>query len=176
MVKYAQKLQSTSWFQCKGSVILLSFLWTIGLVCGLYFISSSGDYVTGLFACVSGSRQSVLGLLAVICVPLIISAISIYLPIPALVYVYAVIKAFSFGCCLCGIAITFGQSGWLVRLLLLFSDTCLVVMMLWLWCRMLYNNRFSVRKDLLFCIAASAVIGMIDYFLVSPYLAMLMNY
>lgn len=176
MVKYAQKSPSVLGTQCKGSVILLSFLWMVGLVCGLYFISSSGDWITGLFTCVAGSRQSILGLLAVVCIPLIVSAIAIYFSAPALIYIYSVIKAFSFGCSLCGIAITFRHSSWLVRLLLLFSDTGLVVLMLWLWCRMLYKNRFSVRKDLVFCIAASAVIGIIDYFLVSPYFAMLMNY
>ena len=176
MVKYALKSRSLPVTQCKGSVILLAFLWTVGLVCGLYFISSSGEWVAELFSCVCGSRQSLLGLLAIICIPLIVSAISIYLPVPVLIYIYSVIKAFSFGCCLCGVAITFRQSSWLVRLLLLFSDTGLVVLMLWLWCRILYKNRFSVRKDLVCCIVAFAVIGIIDYFFVSPYLAMLMNY
>ena len=121
MVKCIQKSPAIPQIKCRGSVVLLFFLWSLGLVCGLYFISSAGDSVIYLFSNVSYSRSSILGLLAVIFVPVIISAIAIYLSVPALIYVYSVIKAFCYSCCLCSIAAAFGQSAWLIRFFLLFS-------------------------------------------------------
>lgn len=176
MILYARRSSAMVWMQCKESVIPLSCLWALGLVCGLYFVSASDIFLFELFHDASSSHPSFVGILVVTFLPIIISAIAAYFAVPLLIYALCFLKAFCFGFGLCGIVSVFGYSGWLIRLLLLFSDSGMAVLLFCLWCRILSHNFNAVHRDFLIITAGAAVIGTVDYFLVSPYLAMLMNY
>lgn len=176
MISYARKRFVTSRIQCKESVILLSFLWLIGLVCGLYFASSLDYSLFEPFYVASYTRPSFSGILVVTILPIAVTAIAAYFSAPVLIYTLCIFKAFSFSFGLCGVISVFGYSGWLIRLLLLFSDSCMAVLLLWLWCRILSLKHYTVHRDLLICTAISAAVGTVDYFLVSPYLEILMHY
>ncbi len=162
--------------QWKSSVIILLILWLLGFVCGLYFVSSEYDLFYGYMTKTVLVRQSVWGILTVIYNPLIVCSICIYFSAPVIIYIYCAFKAFCFSCCLCCVAMIFGQSAWLVRLLLFFSDNWSVLLTLWLSGRFLLDKSAVTRKDILFCTIILTAIGLADYFLVSPYTALLMNY
>lgn len=176
MVRYARKPSVLPRFQRKGSIVILAFLWILGLVCGLYIVSAAGDSISSLMGAICYNRVSIVGLAAVLFLPLVITAIAAYFSAPALIYIFCSFKALCVGCCLYGVVLVFGYSAWLIRLLLFFSDSIIAVLILWLWYRYLYLVRDTVWRDLTICAAVAGAIGIIDYFLVSPYLVMLMNY
>ena len=176
MILSARKSSTVVRMQCRESVILLSFLWALGLACGLYFISSSDAYLYDLFYSASCNRISILGILVVIFLPIAISAIAVFCSAPFLIYTLCIFKAFCFSVVLCGVVAAFRYSGWLVRLFLLFSDSSIAVLLFWLWCRILSPDHNAIHRDFMISSAIAAGVGLVDYFLVSPYLALLMNY
>lgn len=176
MILRARRSFATVRMQCKESASLLSVLWSLGLVCGLFFVSLLDDFLFELFYDASINRPLLLGILVVTILPIAVSAIAVYCSAPLLIYVLCILKAFCFSFGLCGVVAVFGYSGWLIRLLLLFSDSCMAILLFWLWYRVLSPNHKAVLRDLLICSAIAAIIGMVDYFLVSPYLVVLMNY
>lgn len=162
--------------RCKGHVILLAFLWISGLLCGMFFISAAGDLFSSLMYAAAFCRVSIVGLAAVLLFPLIVSAVAVYMAVPAFVLPICFLKAFCYGCVLFVSSAAFGNAGWLMRILLLFSDSCMMVPLHWFWCRHLSGRRDSLKRDLTVCVVLAAFIGSVDYFLVSPYLVELMNY
>lgn len=176
MISYARKRLVSTRIQCKESVILLSVLWTLGLVCGLYFVSSTDSLLLESIYMAASARPSFFGILVITLFPIAISAVSVYSSASVLIYLFCVLKAFCFSFVLCGVISVFGYSGWLIRSLLLFSDSCMVVLLFWLWYRILLSKRNTVHRDLWIGTAIAAAVGTIDYFLVSPYLEILMHY
>lgn len=82
-------------------------------------------------------------------------------------------KSFGFGFCGCGVAMAFGQSGWLVRLLLLFSD-CMILAPLYLFSlRHICGRTSRVRRDIAALLILSAVVFTVDHWVVSPFLCQL---
>lgn len=175
MFSYIRKDTVFKDIACKEKVIL-STLWIIGFVCGLYFVLSADCASSDFFLSATRTPVSVLGIFTVAFLPIIISAISIFCALPFLIYTLCFCKAFSYGFVCLNIALTFGYSGWLIRLLLLFSSTCTSMSLFWLWHSGLSRNRITVQHDFIICIVIAAAIGIVDYFMVSPYLAVLMNY
>ena len=173
---YARKSYTASNWRCKESVISLFILWTTGLACGLYIIAISGQAFLEPFQWAPGCTPSFGGLLLISLLPILVSVIAVYCSAPILIYIACFFKAVSFGTCLFGIIAVYGQSGWLVRSALLFSDGIISVLSIWLWSRCLDSNRFSIPKDSLFATVAAVTLCLIDYFMISPYLAFLMNY
>lgn len=176
MILYARRRPLVAISQCKESVILLSFLWILGLVFGLYFVASMDNSLLETFYIASINRPSIFSILFVSLLPIAVSATAVFCSGPVLIYALCILKAFCFSVSLCGVISVFGYSGWLLRLLLLFSDSCMVVLLLWLWCRILLSKHNSVLRDLLICTAIAVAVSMVDYFLVSPYLGILMHY
>lgn len=161
--------------RCKSRVMLLAFLWISGLLCGTLFVLAAEDPFSSLMRTVAFNRVSIAGLAAVLVFPLIVSAVAVYMAVPTFILPICFVKAFCYGSSMFGASAAFGSAGWLMRLLLLFSDSCMMVPLLWFWCRHLTGRRDSLKRDLAVCAVFAVFIGIIDYFLVSPYLAELMN-
>ncbi len=176
MVGNLRKIFARNPLAQKGNIIILSFLWVLGFVCGLYFISSSCDIFHPLLKEITFIRPSIVGLLSVVYIPVFISFIAICISSHWIVFLFVFIKSFAFCCCICGVAETYGYSSWLIRLLLLFSDSAVTVGMLLFWCRALNFKRSRALRELCILTIVFTAIGIIDFFLVSPYLVMLMNY
>ncbi len=176
MLQVSQKTSVFSRLQCKSSVITLLVLWSLGFICGLYVALSESDLLLPLIQNATITRQSIFGVIAVIFIPIAVSGISIYCSAPVIIYIYSIFKGFCFSFCLCCVATVYGHASWLVRILLLFTDSCSIVFLLWLWYRCLCLESHIVRKDLRFCTILLTAIGLVDYFFVSPYLVLLMNY
>ena len=175
MIQYAHKPLLLRQFSRKSGFVLLTVFWLLGISFGLFFISASNAQFSNLIITVSHQKQSLLGLLSVLFVPVLITAVAVYFTIPILIYIYAVIKAVCFSCTLCAIAIVFGNASWLLLLLLLFTDSFVVIFLLFLWYCLFTCKSISAGKLLLIYFGTFSIIGMIDYFLVSPYLVMLMH-
>ena len=176
MQTHIRRTNIAGFFQCKERVILLFIFWIIGLICGLYFVSFSDYQVLEPFRWSPYCVPSFWGIMLATILPVLVSAVAVFCSAPILIYIFSILKAFSFGTCLCGIIAVFGQSGWLIRFALLFSDNVMAVVSIWLWVRCLSLNRFVIAKELLVSAAIAVGLCFVDFFLISPYLAYLMNY
>ena len=176
MNKNLRSIFASKRLQNRGRILIFSCLWLLGFLLGLYFITASGDSFLILVREAALNKPSLSGLLFVMYFPLIVSFTAIYFSSPGIIYFWALIKSFLFSSCLCGIVAAFGSSGWLVRSLLLFSNSAVTVGILLFWRRTLTHTYRKAMKELLIFAVVFTAIGFIDYFLVSPYLAILMNH
>lgn len=158
----------------KSPIFCLSFPWVAGLLHGMHFAFAASESISSFMHAVVYCHVSIVGLLLVLFFPLFISAIAI--SVPVFLFPLSFIKALSYGFCFCSVMYAFGSAGWLFTMMLLFSDLCMSVLLNWLWCRHLFGNKYTLRRDMLYCSLAVVLIGLVDYFLVSPYLVDLLHY
>ena len=160
----------------KLSAIFLSVPWSLGLIGGIYIASAGNSSFYRLIYASAYDRVTIIGLFAVLFLPLFISAIFVWIDMPALQYGICFIKAFFLGFSLCCIKYSFVNAGWLIMVMLLFSDCCMVVPLLWFWCRHISGCKFYLKRDILYSCLIAILVGILDYFVVSPYLVSLMYY
>jgi hypothetical protein len=117
---------------------------------------------------------SIVGLFAVL-LPFLFTAAAAIISNHWLYHCLALIKAFLFSYHACIVSAAFGSAGWLIRYLLLFTDACTVPVLLWLWMQGTdCHPRLQLRRTLV-CSMISAIVGMIDFCVVSPFLVMLIS-
>lgn len=155
--------------------LILFVVFLSGLLLGGLLSRLAGSSLLVLVFAAGEDTASVLGLAAVLLVPLLISFFVFYYNVPVLVFPIAFIKAVIFGFCSCCIMFTYGDSGWLVRSLLLFSDSMMLVVLCWYWIRQLGNGRLRLKQNTLLCSYLAVLIGMVDYMYISPFAAMLLQ-
>ena len=172
-LKFSSKLPNRWRKYC---VPFLAFSLTFGFSMGIYLARTMQDSMFSLMRAVAFSRVSIVGLFVLLFLPLLLSAAAVYFSIPAMVLPLSFCKGFCMGYCALGILFVFGSASWLVRLLLMFSDCFMILPLSWFWIRHISGCRNMLRRDFLICSAIAIVIGIVDYFLVSPFLVMLMNY
>jgi len=82
---------------------------------------------------------------------------------------YLFFKAVLFFFCSFSIHLAFGSAGWLMQILLLFSDSCLLLPMLWCLLKW-FSGEWSYRSRAFFTFAfLSAVVPLVDYYIVNPF-------
>lgn len=154
---------------------LLILFWFLGVFIGIWIAQQTITVTSSLVRSVVDSRSSIVGLLTVLTVPFLISAILFKLSLPTLGFCIVFIKSLLFSYCSCSLVLAFGEAGWLMRWLLLFSDSCTVVLLLWLWIRNITGQGKKIKSDLLFCCLITVLIGCVDYYILSPFAAMLLS-
>ena len=155
--------------------LLLVSVWILGLFLGCYFASRIPADTVSLMRSVTDDRLSIVAIILVLILPLFMSAILLRITMPVLIFPLVLIKAFCFSFCSYGLVIAFADAGWLVRWLLVFSDSCIVVLLLWFWFRNIAGDRRTLKADLAVCSIASALIVFFDYLIVSPFTQMLFH-
>lgn len=154
----------------------LGLCWVFGILFGMHFVSAASEPFSSLMRAGIYCRVTILGLLAVLLLPLFFSAVSVYFSIPHLQYFICFLKAFCFGCCLYCYMYTFSAAGWLIMSFMMFSDSCMLSPLLWFWCRHITGNRQSLKRDVCCCLTVAVLVGSVDYFIISPYLVSLLKY
>lgn len=153
--------------------LLLASTWISGLLAGVYILRETS--FSSMMYSVSFDRISIVGLLISLVFPLLLSYILLrcfhFYHILPLVF----LKAFSFMCCYGSITMAFNNAGWLVSGMLLFSDYFLVILLLYLWFQASSEKCCSPQVSIISYILASITFGCFDYFVVSPYVLMLLN-
>ena len=154
--------------------IFVASSWLFGLLASAYFVHQTT--FASLMCSVLFLRISIFGLLTSLAIPLFLTYIllrffSFYYVLP-LVF----LKAFSFMCCYFGITSAFGNAGWLVSGMVLFSDFFLVTLLLLQWFNAATGKMYSPEKYLVVYCILPIIVVCFDYLVVSPYAAMLLNY
>ena len=156
-------------------VIALVVFWVSGLFAGLYTVSDLPGSVLPLVHSILYRPTSIAGIILVQLFPLFLSLIACRLHRPYLIIPVAFFKAFSFAYCAFGIILAFGDAGWMMRWLFLFSDSIMVVFLLWFWIRSFSENRKFWIIDLIICLSASTFLFVVDYFAILPLSINLVN-
>lgn len=159
----------------KIDLFFLAFFSCSGAVLGVTVAYTSESSFCSLMRTAASSPVSIVGLMLVTLFPFLITAIAFYLSKPYLLLVISFFESFTYALSMCSVYIAFLQAGWLVCMLLLFSDTMVIAVLHWYWIRNIHGFRDSTIRDLVSCIAVTLTVGLIDYIWVSPFLITLMN-
>ena len=105
---------------CDRFRLSIGAAWTLGLIAGAFSSVSAGDILLPTMRAALCSGVSISGLLTVTLLPLLFSALAVYISKPMLLLPIAFGKGFLYSFWAGGILRLFGSSGWLVQLLLMF--------------------------------------------------------
>ena len=159
----------------KGASVFLAFFWFFGLVAGVLTALSASDLLSASMRTAVFSRVSILGLASAVFLPFLFSAFAVYIQCPFLLLPIAFAKAFLFSYLGLGVIEAFGSAGWLIRVLLMFSDIVLLPVLFWFWIRYISgDSRYGSRATAV-CISVAALVGSIDYCVISPFMANLIT-
>lgn len=156
--------------QRKYPILILAFTWCFGILNGIGSYIYAGDSFVSLMRMAADRDVSIVNLLISSILPLLFSAFAVYLHSPQLLAVLCFLKAWLFGFVSCGVLASFGSAGWLVWLMMMFSDIFCLVPLWWYWifqCQLM--NRVHGAR-LAACIAVVFLIVCLDHSLISPLL------
>lgn len=154
----------------KTAIVSLSFLWCFGLSCGFLFALYVEPYVSSwMYSRVVGP-VSIVGLLVAHVFPLIISIIAIRFRVTAVTLPIALFKSFLIGFCQCCVYFVFGNAGWMVKTLLMFSGSVNSVLLLYFWVLFInQTGQWHIKESLMF-LSITVSVCMLDFYFVAPYL------
>lgn len=162
-----------SFLRCRTLRTVLALLWIVGLLLGAVVSLSADTLLSSTMRSALHSGMSIFGLLAALLLPFLITALAVFISQPSLLLPVAFLKAFLFSFTGTGLLTAFGTSAWLLRCLLMFSDTLVLPLLWWLWLRLLSDDRNTALYSCLFAVAGTVLIGCFDFALVSPFLVSL---
>ena len=152
----------------KRFVILLAFGWFAGLLSGVIVAISADHSFYSLMRMVPGCPVSIVGLLISVFLPLVFTAIVVYMSYDWLLIPFAFAKSLCISLLSFGLSISCSAGGWLAALLLFGTDFLTSGILLWLWLRIAAGSSLGICR-----FAASLIIfllvGFFDYFYVSPF-------
>ena len=154
----------------KYGAYALALSWFLGLSFGGWVFRTAGSDLPSLMLLACEGPLSIVGLLSSALLALLFSALAVYFSLPGLVLVPAFVKAFLISWFFCGIYSAFGSGGWLVCLLLMFTDLCSGVLLFAYSCRFISGDRRFFPEISCLCALAGCVIAAVDYSFVAPLL------
>lgn len=154
--------------------VIFAVILIVGILAGVRLSYAADDSILTLASVSGNTGLTFWGIAAVLLLPLLISLCAFHFNIPILILPIAFLKSAAFGFCSCCVIFAYGDAGWLVRFLVLFSDSAMFVVLCWYWFSHLEGVRTRLRQDTVLCFVLAVVIGMFDYIYISPFLAMLL--
>lgn len=161
-------------FHRKDKLFFLAFFSFCGTLFGTLTSYHLDSFILALMRRGSFASVSIVGLIVVNFLPFLITSVVILLSKPFLFLPIGFLKNFSFAFIRSLICISYGQAGWLVGTIMLFSDTIVIVLLHWFWIRHIDGIQDYAYRDLSLCFAVSFISCVIDYIWVSPFLIQLL--
>ena len=156
--------------------VALACCFCSGIFLGHYYASGGNQTYFLLMRMAPSCPVSIVGLISVTFLPFLISAFAVYFSHHELLLPVCFCKAFSFACCAITATRVFGSAGWLVRLLLQFTDICTLPLLCWFWIRHARGEHEKLWMDIILCGVLVMVIGVVDYCVIAPYLVSLIDF
>ncbi len=163
-----------SWF--RRDSVRLWLVWILGLSLGTIFASHADPTYYTMMRLAASGQMSIVGLAASILLPFLFSAYAVLIGKPSLLLGVCACKAFSFGYSGTLARGAFGTAGWLIQPLLQFTQICMIPVLCCFCLRHISGKRSTVTRELVFCLVLLAICAGFDYFVVSPFLAKLIDY
>ena len=140
---------------------------------GVLFADASGDAYIRLMRMAASRPVSIVGSAVSVFLPFLVSVFLITHSKPWLVFLICGIRIFLFSSAAFAMGRSFGSAAWLVRLMFQMPDLCLIPVLIWFSGLTLAGN--CTKRVMTCCIMFAAVIGMLDYCVISPFLADLLD-
>jgi len=163
----------TRWLR-SDIAILVSF-WFAGLFLGAYLAPTAADPLFTLVHPVISGRVSVISGLITASLPLLLAAYAVNIHKPKLLFFIIFLKAFHFSFCGGLIYSIFGTAGWMLRLLVQFTDIFTVPVFCWFCIRHSLGRVGLNKKDLIISLSLTLLAASIDYLVIAPFFANLID-
>lgn len=148
--------------------IFILICWCSSLFLGMYLALQVKVYNLLMMRTFLESRMSIVSLACVVILPLLISMIAFRLDRFTLLLTVVCIKACAFGFSCSVVYAFFGDAGWLVRWLLIFTDSILVISQLYYWLRNALTPSRSVYQGVPAYLLLSALLISLEHCFISP--------
>ncbi len=155
--------------------LLFAGFWITGLISGTAISLSSGEPIISMTQSAVSGRGSVISLFATVLLPFLLAAFAAAIHIPALIFAVGFGKAFSFAFVSMGCMQSFPDSGWMIRLLLCFSNAAALPVLFW-FCRSCLRDKKPMYDRLIFFASLLLLAATIDYVYISSFLSELMYF
>lgn len=155
----------------KYGTSILASCWTLGLVFGLCSVAT-GTFDPA-FQQAADLSPSFLSILSVLLLPIVISLLALFAGQRWLIFPLAFLKALSFAYVGWSVVVTFDSAGWLIRMLLMFSDCVTVPLLWWFWNKALTLEFDAIAPASIAAVLSILGIGIVDYGIISPFLVSL---
>lgn len=159
--------------ECRKEWLFLALSCLIGAVAGVLFADAVGSRLFHLMRMAFRSPVSIVGTAVSVWIPFMVSLFLIVHSEPWLVCLICALYITTFTATGYALIESFDQAGWLIRGLAQFPDLCLIPVLLYCGICRMYDG--LSRRTILFCTMFAVVIGMINYSLISPFLANLIE-
>ena len=154
----------------KWCIFVLCIIFTAG--CGALFANSAGDVYVVLMRMAVRRPVSIVGSVVSFVVPYIAFFFAIVHSKRWLVYLICALQMFRFSSVGWAIQKSFGSAVWLIRFLMQFTDLLMIPTMIFFSLKFLVGT--ISRRHLMLFLVITALVGMIDFCMISPFLANLM--
>jgi len=154
------------------SGIFLAFISCLGWIIGSAIARHIGGDHAVLMMQASCIPVTLIGALVSAWLPFVLGTAAVRFVAPELLYGLCFLDSLLFAVGCHSISVAFGSAGWLIRLLLLFTDLFTLPLLLWFSYACLTRRRLHGSFA---CFVLSAAVGCVDYCFVSPFLAMLIE-
>lgn len=158
-----------------SKTLRVSLSWITGLIVGTVIAAGTDISALSLMRQAVFGQVSIVNLFAAAAFPFLLAAYAVFIDRPKLLLPICGIKALCFAFCAYMTAASFGTAGWLVQPLVQFMDLCLIPVLCWFCIRHISGSLNSLKKDILVCATAVAAAVCMNYFVVSPFLAKLID-
>ena len=158
------------WYRKYGYRIL-ALCWLLGLVCGALLFLQAGSSVLSLMRRVVWNPVSISGLLSNLLIPFLFTVYAVYTSVLWLIFPVCIMEATLHSFCLAGLYQAFSSAGWLVCGLVLFHSSVCAFAAFLVWSRIYSGGK--IRGWLCWWIFVCAVVYVLDYYVISPFLASL---
>lgn len=149
---------------------LICAVWTSAFFFGCMISKLCSVTTVSLMRSLLYQRPSIVSLLAVIILPFLISFCVFQAQKPYLIMPLIFAKAAMFGFTTASVAFAFGSAGWMLRWLLLFSDSLANAVLLCLWLKHATSKDSAYITDLCIYIAIVICFVCFDVYIIGPYL------
>ena len=153
----------------KSGIILLAAMMFLGCIAGIWLSCGARDSFADAATVLSVPAAGIAPVM-VLLLPLVLSALAVYIQRPVFLLPLAFWKAFFFSYVFAGFMGVWGGGGWLVSSLGLFSGICSLPVLCRYWLRHIGGAGFSFRTFLP-ALAMLILIRLADLQMISPFLA-----
>lgn len=155
---------------------LIVIVWILGLLLGTFAAHNLVDVYTAMIANFHLFNSSIYCFSFAVFLPLISSLVVLFLGRPNLLIPIAFTKGFLFSNVSSVVYLIFGNCGWLMRWLFLFTDSCLIPALILFWIYHISGNREHLLRNSVILSFYALCIASIDYTYVSNLLHLLYNF
>ncbi len=159
----------------RRKTVCLWLVWCLGLLLGFLFaVKADPSYFT-VMRLAAGCRMSIVGLCASLLLPFLLAAYAASIQKPWLMLWVCGGKAFGFAYIGHMARRAFGSAGWLIQPMLQFHQILFLPLLLVFCLRQISGEGQNLKRDSCICLGLLALIAGVAYFVVSPFLAGLID-